>query len=159
MLLLLLALPLQGLAASTMLLCAGARHGVGAVSGAGNDAGHDAGHHPRHHPGDDAGTDDQTSSTQHAYPTQQHLHQHAMDGSHTAQHADRADAARPPHDLPGKCSVRSACSACCAVAVLPDLTLVVAAVTSRGTAPAFAPRPLVHCATDGPDRPPRTTLA
>lgn len=138
--LLVLALPVQGFAASTMLLCGAGHHGAaqGAEGG-------------------------------HAHAS--HMHMAARDvaqasASPAHDHAEQAPASHDRSALSplsskhakgvGKCS---ACAACCTVAFLPS-TVIAFDAPALGRAPA-AVELITHVGffTDGPDRPPRLSLA
>lgn len=136
--LLLLALPLQGLAAASMLHC-----GSGQGSAAESRTAPGPQHHSRH--GDQAAAAPQDPSHQHAG------HHHAVDGAvNEAGHP--ADAGAMP-DAGHKCSV---CATCCHSAAVSD--------TARIPANAAAPQavrvePLVAVQSrpgSVPDKPPRT---
>lgn len=132
--LLLLALPLQGFAAATMVNCG-----------------------PNHHRMASAVTAEMPDTHEHAGAGQHH---HSMEA--TADHHDAAsngsDAPSVHHIdklMKFKCS---ACAACCMGAAMPT-----AAVTIKAFPPAMAPDSIVPTAhvgfvTDGPDRPPRLPL-
>jgi hypothetical protein len=131
--LLLLALPLQGFAAATMLHCGPNHHRMSEASAP--TASHDPAAH-RHH----------TEGT-------------AAD-PHAPASVAVADPGAWPHDLGTLAKFKcSACAACCMGAALPAAALVFPA-SARAIAPAFfVPASHVGFFTDGPDRPPRLFLA
>ena len=141
--LLIVALPVQGLAASTMLFCGPGHHGAPKTT----DSGHDHASHLH------MGASEVSATSQ------------------GAAHPDAVEAA-PPHDgssfspasvkhvkhanVPGKCS---ACAACCTVAFLP--TAIIAFTEPAPSRALAVVEPVAHVGffTDGPDRPPRIPLA
>lgn len=132
--LLLLALPLQGFAAATMINCG-----------------------PNHHRMASAAMADTPDAHKHAARGQHH---HPMDaaGDHHDAASNDNDASSVHHldkFMKFKCS---ACAACCMGAAMPT-----AAVTFKAFPPAMTPDSLVLTShvgfvTDGPDRPPRLSL-
>lgn len=133
--LLLLALPLQGVAAATMLGCGPNHHRNTEGAGA-------AGVHQHQHAGHDG-------------------HSHDLPASDVESAA--ADVAGDPgtssHALDkgakSKCSV---CAACCIGAALPAAALLFARFDTVESPAALTPASHVGFFTDGPDRPPRISL-
>ena len=138
--LLVLALPVQGFAASTMLLCGAGHHSAAYATDGGNDhAGHPHG-----------GVLDAVEAAA------SDVHHHAAPGAPAHGQSAGSPVSAKQAKVIGKCS---ACAACCTVAVLPT-----AAITFTAPAPGRAPVVAVLTTrfgffTDGPDRPPRATLA
>ena len=135
--LLVLALPVQGFAASTMLLCGTGHHGTAqAIEG-----GHD---HASHMP---MGAQDLADSSAHDQAAQ-------------ATPSDDESAIGPqsakPAKVVGKCS---ACAACCTVAFLPTNVIAFTAPAPSRAPPVVELTTVVGFFTDGPDRPPRILLA
>lgn len=132
--LLLLALPLQGFAAATMLNCG-----------------------PNHHRLMTAAMADTTEADEHA-AGEQHHHEMGVAADHDEAASVDGDALSVHHLdklMKFKCG---ACAACCMGAAMPT-----AAVTFEPLAPAVAPAtyvPTSHVGfvADGPDRPPRLSL-
>lgn len=134
-----LALPIQGVAAATMLHCGATpaqqpasaheghshhhQHGSHAYGGA-SAAAHDEG---GHHHADPSPVDDAASAVSH-------------------------------HHAGGKSSC-SACASCCSAAALPAMPIVLASQTPAEPVFAIPRLPVVVFLTDGPERPPRTILA
>ena len=139
--LLVLALPVQGFAASTMLLCGAGHHGAAQVA----KGGHDHASHMR-------------MLTQPTSVESASLAQHDQPAQATV--ADQESPVSPPAakhaKVSGKCS---ACAACCTVAYLPT-TVVPFTVPSPGHAlPVLEPITHGGFIADGPERPPRLLLA
>jgi len=136
-LLLALALPLQGLAAATMAAC-GPAHGD---AGAHAVPGHEASAHETHRHD----------------PSAHHSHRHdtsADDGSSGALAADDTSSPTTPDQ---KCSV---CASCCtASAGLPTHAVVAHPVALAGSLIGHERASLAAFLTDGPERPPRSFLA
>jgi hypothetical protein len=130
------ALPIQGVAAATMLHCGVANdHRPAAASGM----------HEHHH----------SAMHSHADAVVGDLHQHVH--HHTSTKTAGADAAAHQHaDGQTGCSV---CASCCGVAALPVMPLVLPAQDLAETAVAVHSLPVAVFLTDGPERPPRTILA
>jgi len=127
------ALPIQGVAAATMLHC-GSTHEHGRASLANQG-------HVHHHEAMQA----------------EGGRSHHLTHEHTAAHPVADHSAGHHHDG-GKagCSV---CASCCSAAVLPAMSLVVVSQDLTETAPLVASAEIVVFLTDGPERPPRTILA
>jgi hypothetical protein len=153
---LVLALPVQGFAASTMLLCGGGHHGaVQAAAGEHDHAAHMhkvanpasgvAGSHADRHSSHDAASEEAHVAAGHASQADADHHQSSANVT-TAVHAK----------VTGKCS---ACSACCAVAVLPASVIAFSAPAPSRALPVVELTTHVGFFTDGPDRPPRLPLA
>ena len=146
--LLMLAIPLQGFAAAAMRNCVPGHHGDAAradahasahVHAAAQD--HDHAAHVHH---GDAGHDDQAAPD--------------AAGDYAAGDRVTQPSANSAHEqfAKGKCS---ACATCCSAAAIISATAV-PAVFAAGTAPLLvAPGLDVSFITDGPSRPPRSTLA
>ena len=172
MCLLVLALPMQGFAASTMLLCGGGHHGAAQATAAAT-AGHDHASHlqtSRLQTSDLQASDLQASDPHASHMHTSHVHMAAQGfaAMSTAQgHGPVAQAAATetasagspvpakPAKAMGKCS---ACAVCCAVAFLPTTV-----IAFNAPAPSRAPVVVelttrVGFVTDGPDRPPRLPL-
>ena len=130
--LLLLALPMQGYAAATMVNCGSNHHRMAAAAKFGGA----------------------TSASAAAH----HVH-HGMQGSHV--HDESAGSNK--HDIhpsdPASKFKCSACAACCVGAALPIAPLVFATAAPSGAPPDFFSIGPIGFLTDGPDRPPRTSLA
>lgn len=136
MCLLMLALPLQGFAAATMLAC-GPNHHRMAAGLAGVDAG------PQRN------------------VTVQHAHHHAANTEHAATSAPADGSAGPTaHDLSSLSKFKcSACAACCMGAALPTGTLIFATFAPAALPTSLLPVAPTQFFTDGPERPPRTSFA
>ena len=142
--LLVFALPVQGFAASTMLLCSAGHHGAAPASKGGHDH---ASHGHMVAQGAQVASLGSGSLAQHGQATQ-------------ATSADQESSVSPPATkhtkVVGKCS---ACAACCTVAFLPT-TVVPFTVPSPGHAlPVLEPITHGGFIADGPERPPRLLLA
>jgi len=134
------ALPLQGVAAATMMACAP----VGHHGNAGHAAGHGHG---------------QTASDVHA----------SAPGAATATHSAHAEhaahaAAGPADDADalsggGAAAKCSACSSCCTGAAVPARLLVLGTVELPEFYAPLATRSVAAFVTEGPERPPRPPLA
>lgn len=135
--LLLLALPLQGFAAATMVNCGPNHHRMWEASAAAQVPSHGhAGHGDPHHA---MGTAEVEHTTASSAP--------ASEGSSAA------------HDLGTLSKFKcSACAACCMGAALPTATLTFASVAPATVPTFFVPVSHVGFFTDGPDRPPRLFL-
>ena len=136
--LLLLALPLHGYAASTMLLCAAGHHRSMASADGGHDpAAHAAVHHSARHDNHAAGHD-----------------------NHAAGHDNHATGhdnyAAKPASVDAKCS---ACAACCTAVYLPTNVIDFTAPAPGPVRAVPEPTTLVGFVTDGPERPPRPIAA
>jgi hypothetical protein len=153
--LMMLALPLQGYAAASMVNCA-AGHAEHAVAPRAAQSGPQPGHYHEAatpnagHPHAAVGTHDHAS------------HAHAGHHEAAADPAIEADVAQPPvlsaddQFADAKCS---ACAACCSGAAIVS-SLAVPVVFAARTAPVLAALGLpVSFITDGPSRPPRSRLA
>ena len=135
--LLLLALPLQGFAAATMINCGPNHHRMLAASAVAATELHDhamGGHHQH------------TASA--AGDVHANAANHAEYGAPSAQHLDKL--------TKFKCS---ACAACCMGAALPTAALAIASFPAAMTTAVFVSTPHVDFLSDGPDRPPRLLLA
>ena len=126
--LLMLALPVQGLATSAMLLCAAGHHGTARD-------GHDQAAHS--HPGDASSLGSGVQS----------------EPGHDA--ASSPLAAKHSDLVKGKCS---ACGACCMAAYLPTAAMEFSASPIAVAPSSFTSTPSARFFTDGPDRPPRIFL-
>ena len=142
--LLVFALPVQGFAASTMLLCSAGHHGTAPASKGGHDhASH--GHMVTH--GAQVASVGSGSLAQ---------HDHAAQATAADQESPVSPLVAKHAKVSGKCS---ACAACCTVAFLPT-TVVPFTVPAPGHV-----LPVVELITrsgfiaDGPERPPRLHLA
>lgn len=135
--LLLVALPLQGFAAATMLHCGPNHHRLlGAAAAPANEAHHHAaGGHHRHAT---VGTDGH----------------HGTVGDDSAK--DLSSVQHLDNLAKFKCS---ACAACCMGAALPTAAHAMACVPPAMTTAVFVPTPHVDFWSDGLDRPPRSFLA
>ena len=134
--LLLLALPLQGVAAVTMLNCGPNHHHLSAASGpAPTEAHHHATHEQHQHGIGVAEDHDEMASTA------------VHDGSPSAHHLDKL--------MKFKCS---ACAACCIGAAMPATAIALKPLRPAMRPDSFVPAPHVGFVTDGPDRPPRPSL-
>jgi len=127
-----LALPLQGMAAVARLHCGSADPGVSVRAG-----------HAEHHAG---------HAADHAH------HGHAA--MQAAVMADGASDLQPPSALPhGVGHSCSACAACCAGLGLPAATTVLAEPDLANVPVMAAGQPAFHFIASGPERPPRSDLA
>ena len=136
---LLLAVPVQGMAAATMAVCGPSHH----ASAASAQPGHGASGVHAHHSGD--------------APSAQH-HHGATPQAETADAAPAGAAATPPLTQADdqKCS---ACASCCSFSAVPSAAIDVPVPAISPTRfSAVVPR-IDAFAADGPDRPPRTVLA
>lgn len=134
-----LAIPVQGVAAATMLFCGISHHRINQVADAGA---HDAHGHSHEAPIDAAA----------APPT---IAEQADSGPNAAP-TDAAQA-EPPGTLSQ--SGCSACAVCNAGAAIPSSAPTISAVEIHFEAIAAKVAPQFGFVTDGPDRPPRLTLA
>jgi hypothetical protein len=161
MCLLVLALPVQGFAASTMLLCGGGHHNAVQASAGGHDhaahmhqvadsASDMAGSHAHNHVSQDAANQDAANEEVHVAAG--HASQTTPDQDQSSVNSQAAVHAK----VTGKCS---ACSACCAVAVLPASVIAFSAPAPSRALPVVELTTHVGFFTDGPDRPPRLHLA
>ena len=140
MCLLVLALPVQGFAASTMLLCGAGHHGAAQAT----EGGHD---HASHTP---------MGAQEGSAVSESPVHEHAAQAASSHDGSSFSPLSARHAKVVGKCS---ACASCCTVAFLPTTVITF-------TAPALSRAPAVvelttHVGffTDGPDRPPRLPLA
>ncbi|MEP6875985.1 MAG: hypothetical protein ABI887_16630 [Burkholderiales bacterium] len=138
--LLVLALPVQGFAASTMLLCGAGHHG----SAQATEGGHDHAGHMHVGAQDVSAISEAPAHDQAAEAAPSH-HGSAFSPL-TAKHAK----------VTGKCS---ACAACCTVAFLPTTVIALTALAPSRALPVVELTTHVGFFTDGPDRPPRLSLA
>jgi hypothetical protein len=136
--LLLLALPLQGFAAATMIHCGPNHHRMLATAtlAHGEAPGHGA-------------------SAAHAHP-----HQMALADDHAAAKSSDAGSDAPSVQqldklMKFKCS---ACAACCMGAALPTAAMAFEPFVPLMTPDSFVPTRHIGFVTDGPDRPPRLSL-
>jgi hypothetical protein len=133
--LLLLALPLQGFAAATMLNCGPNHHRMmaAAMAGSAEADGHAAGE--QHH--------------QEMGATAAHHHEAAADDGDAASvhHLDKL--------MKFKCS---ACAACCMGAAMPTAAVTFEPVPSAVAPATYVPTSHVAFVADGPDKPPRLSL-
>lgn len=135
--LLLLALPLQGFAAATMLNCGPNHHRLLVAATAEPNGGH--GHSA-------------VGQHQHVTGVADDHHQSVSDGG--------ANDLPPAHHLDKLTKVKcSACAACCMGAALPTAALAIASVPPAMTTASFVSTPHVDFLSDGLDRPPRLLLA
>jgi hypothetical protein len=144
--LLLLALPLQGFAAATMLTCGPNHHRlpVHAAAASVHDHGHDHGNgNGQHH----------AHAHEHAPAPAQADAEAAVDVA-----ADRAPSSHAMDQGAKSKSKCSACAACCIGAALPAAALVFAPFDAATAPVGSAPASRVGFFTDGPDRPPRLHL-
>lgn len=149
--LLLLALPLQGFAAATMLHCAPNHHAAGVAAmqepvGASmhSHAGHGA-------PSHDHGA---SHAASHAASVSHHDHGAAGAPGDAAAPAD----ASPAFDTAAKAKC-SACASCCFGAALPAAPIALPACVPDAAPSAVPCDEAIGFVTDGPDRPPRLPLA
>ena len=139
--LLLFALPVQGFAASTMLLCGAGHHGAARASGAERDR---AGHM---HVAMSATAGASQSHADHDHEAEATpAHDGGAFGPMAAKHAE----------VVGKCS---ACAACCVVAFLPTTVIAFTALAPSRSVPMLELTTHVDFVADGPDKPPRLVLA
>lgn len=132
--LLLLALPLQGLAAASMIHCGPNHHRMLATATFAH------GEAPGH-----------TTSAAHAHP-----HEMALADDHAGAKSSGAPSVQQLDKLMKfKCS---ACAACCMGAALPTAALTFEPFPPLMTPDSFVPTTHVGFVTDGPDRPPRLSL-
>ncbi len=133
------ALPIQGVAAATMLHCGSVHEQRVAVP---SNEGHA---HQHHHAG--------MHSVAVTVEGGAHHHGHDLAASHTT------DADAPAHHHTGGTAGCSVCASCCGAAALPVMPLVLASQDRTETVVVVQNLPTVVFLTDGPERPPRTTLA
>lgn len=159
--LLLLALPVQGFAAATMLACGPNHHRMselaapGSIDGQGSQPVQAApGDHPHPHP----------HSQSHSHPGSSEPGPVHADGANPADH--HGSISTPGADAPSSAALHevskfkcSACAACCVGAALPAAALVFAAFAPAAAPTASPCASHVGFFTDGPDRPPRLPLA
>ena len=138
--LLVLALPVQGFAASTMLLCGAGHHG----SAQATEGGHDHASHMH------MGT--QVVSVVSESPA----HRHAAEAAPPHEGSAFSPLAAKHVKVMGKCS---ACAACCTFAFLPTTVIAFTAPAPSRALPVVELTTDVGFFTDGPDRPPRLPLA
>lgn len=138
--LLVLALPVQGFAASTMLLCGAGHHGSAKAAKGGHDH---AGHM---HMG----------ATDVVQASESHGHDHEVEAGPTHDRSAFNPLSAKHAKVLGKCS---ACAACCSVAFLPTTVVAFTAPAPSRTLPVVELTTHVGFFTDGPDRPPRLPLA
>ena len=136
-----LAVPVQGLAAATMLHC-GPAHAAADTVGAGPSRGS--------HVGADAS-----------------FHVHAVDHQHDDGDAADPDAQSTDADAAGKTAAElhklsksscASCSACCAATALPAVPILLDSPLLAGSVPAARSVSAAVFLTDGPERPPRAFL-
>ena len=138
--LLVLALPVQGFAAATMLLCGAGHHGtVQATEGGHDHAGH------MHMGAQDVSVVSELAAHDHAAEASP-SHEDSAFRPLTAKHAN----------VMGKCS---ACAACCTVAFLPTNVIAFTAPASSRVLPVVELTTHAGFIADGPERPPRLLLA
>lgn len=145
--LLVLALPVQGFAAATMLFCAGGHHHrvAEAIGGEMTLSGHEHAHGHSHVGVSHLDSHDHLAS---AVPDAGHDHEHAMGDSHSH--------GKSLSKLDGKCS---ACAACCTSVALPTTLTVFQPMKADSPLVAVVTTSSVGFLTDGQDRPPRFFLA
>lgn len=160
--LLALALPVQGFAAATMLLCAGGHHhGPAALVALPASLGlglHGQGLH--HHPTGTA-VHEHAGAHVHADSPGQDDHHGSLLSEVEQGRPHASDAAAHAHGkslskLDGKCS---ACAACCTSVALPTTLVAFQPVKAASPQVAVVPTSSVGFLTDGQDRPPRFFLA
>ena len=138
--LLVLALPVQGFAASTMLLCGAGHHGAAPAT----EGGHD--HASHMHLG-----------AQHVFgASASHADDHAAEATPSHEGSAFGPLAAKDAKAMGKCS---ACAACCTVAFLPTTVIAFTAPAPSRALPVVELTTHVGFFTDGLDRPPRLFLA
>ena len=130
------ALPVQGVFAGTLQHCLGGEHQVAFEDSSVSVHSHDE------------GADSDAHSDVHA------MHSHAA--MHT--HVEQSSSSHSHHgtSLKGSCS---ACAACCSSAAPPPMPVVLVAQRTEHAVQAFVSLAVVTFVTDGPERPPRITLA
>ena len=138
--LLVLALPVQGFAASTMLLCGAGHHGMVQATEGGPDH---AGHMP-------------TGAQHVSAVSESTAHEHAAEAAPSGEDTAFSPLTAKPASVMGKCS---ACAACCTVAFLPTTVIAFTAPAPSRALPVVELTTHVGFFTDGPDRPPRLSLA
>ena len=138
--LLVLALPVQGFAASTMLLCGAGHHG----SAQATEGEHDHASH-MHQGARDVFAVSESTAHNHAAQAPSSLEDSAVSPL-TAKHAK----------VMGKCS---ACAACCTVVFLPTNVIAFTAPAPSHGLPMVEPTTQTGFIADGPERPPRLPLA
>jgi hypothetical protein len=131
-----IALPVQGVFAGSLQHCIGGEHQVALADGASSS-----------HPHDQASDSDEHGGG-HAMHSHAALHPHvhqtgSSDSHHTA-------------GLKGSCS---ACAACCGTTAPPPAAIVLVPQLVDHAVPSFVSFAVVTFVTDGPERPPRITLA
>lgn len=154
--LLVLAVPAQGAAAATMVMCGPNHHAAGAGAAMAHvQAGGPSSESPHDHPRAQSNVHEQHSTSMHAAHTaHDHDHDHGVAGVPAAGEASAP--ANGMHAGQHKCS---ACASCCSVSAMLSPVPAV-------PVPDFAPTvftavvPSVEAfSADGPDRPPRIVLA
>ena len=138
--LLVLALPVQGFAASTMLLCGAGHHGTVQAT----EGGHDHASH-MHMGAQDVSAVSESAAHDHAADTPL-SHEDSAFSPLTAKHAN----------VMGKCS---ACAACCTVAFLPTNVIAFTAPAPSRVLPVVELTTHAGFIADGLERPPRLPLA
>ena len=138
--LLVLALPVQGFAASTMLLCGAGHHGAAQAT----EGGHD--HASHMHKG----------ALEASAVSESPAHSHVAQAASSREGSVFSPLLAKHAKVWGKCS---ACASCCTVAYLPT-TVIAFTAPAPSRAPAVVELTTdVGFFTDGPDRPPRLPLA
>jgi hypothetical protein len=130
------ALPLQGVFAGTLQHCVGGEHQVAFEEGFSSVHSHDE------------AVDLDAHSDIHATHSHAPMHTHIEPSSSSHSHHGTG--------LKGSCS---ACAACCSSAAPPPTPVVLVPQTAEHAVPAFVSFAVVTFVTDGPERPPRITLA
>ena len=138
--LLVLALPVQGFAASTMLLCGAGHHGSAQTI----EGGHDHASHMHLGAQDDSAVSESPA------------HDDAAVGASSHEGSSFSPLSGKHAKVVGKCS---ACAACCTVAFLPTTVIAFTAPAPSRALEAVELTLHVGFFTDGPDRPPRLLLA
>lgn len=138
--LLVLALPVQGFAASTMLLCGAGHH----VAAQGAERMHDRA----------SGSVRKAGRVVEA--SEPHRHLHAAQAAPTHDRAGNQSLSAKHAKVTGKCS---ACASCCSAVALPTTVIAFTAAAPSRALPVVELTTRVGFFTDGPDRPPRLPLA
>ncbi len=131
-----IALPVQGVFAGTLQHCVGGEHQVAFEDGSSSVHSHDE------------AVDSDAHSDVHATHSHAAMHTHVEQSSSSHSHHGTG--------LKGSCS---ACAACCSSAAPPPTPVVLVPQRAEHAVPAFVSFAVVTFVTDGPERPPRITLA
>ena len=138
--LLVLALPVQAVAASTMLLCGAGHHGTVQAT----EGGHDHANHVHMGAQDVSAVSDSTA------------HEDSAEAAPSIEDSAFSPLTAKHANVMGKCS---ACAACCTVAFLPTNVIAFTAPAPSRVLPVVELTTHAGFIADGPERPPRLPLA